>query len=162
MRIPMRSAVGFTTAALAALALSASPASATSASTTWNLPGGDTFQVNAWHCGTYVSACSWTTSTKLLGSTPFNASWIRNKASLEAHGISASLSISSSPSAGITWTSKSLGSVTWTNTNNWESDFSGVMKPGWTTVYVSTQSCGSAKVTSSISVSEKCVYAGAA
>ncbi|MFC1420060.1 hypothetical protein [Streptacidiphilus cavernicola] len=162
MGISMRAAAGTAAAALTAVVMATSPASATTASTTWNLPGGDTFQVNAWHCGTYVSACSWTTSTKLLGSTPFNASWIRNKASLQAHGVSASLSISSSPSASISWTSKSLGSVTWTNTNNWDSDFSGVMKPGWTTVYVSTQSCGSAKVNSSISVSEKCVYAGAA
>ncbi|WP_037601609.1 hypothetical protein [Streptacidiphilus rugosus] len=162
MRISMRSAAGLAAATLAALTLGTGSANATTASTNWNLPGGDVFQVNAWHCGTYVNACSWTTSTKLLGSSPYNASWIRNKASLEAHGISASLTISSSPSAGISWTSKSLGSVTWTNTNNWEADFSGLMTPGWTTVYVSTQSCGSAKVNSSISVSEKCVYAGAA
>jgi len=129
-------------------------ASATSASNTWKLSGGDTFQVNAWHCGVYVSTCSWTASTKLLGTTPLVASWIRNRTELEAHGWSASLKISKKPEANLTMKSKGLGQVEWTNTNAWISDNSGTMKPGWTTAYVSVRSCGSSKVTNSINVSE--------
>jgi hypothetical protein len=149
------------TLALAGVAAFGAPADATSDSASWNLKGGDTFQVNAWHCGTYVNTCSWTSSTKLLGSNPFNAVWIQNRAELEAHGISASLTISKNPEATLTMVSKSLGVVRWKNYNAWISDNSGKMDPNWSTAYVSTRSCGSAKVNSSISVSEKCVYAGA-
>ncbi|WP_326803134.1 hypothetical protein OIE49_17445 [Streptomyces sp. NBC_01788] len=152
---------GAAAVAVAGLVLAAGPASATSDSATWNLSGGDTFQVNAWHCGTYVSACDWTASTKLLGTNPSNAQWIQNRAELEAHGVSASLTISKTPSATLTMKSKSLGEVRWRNTNTWIADTSGQMKPNFSTTYVSTRSCGSGQVTSSISVSEKCVYAGA-
>jgi hypothetical protein len=139
----------------------AAPAGATSASASWNLSGGDTWQVNAWHCGTYWDKCSWTSSTKLLGSNPANAQWISNRAELEAHGGSLSITLSKHPSATITFTSSSLGKVTWTNWNAWISDNSGVMDPSWSTAWVSTRSCGWGRVNSSIYVSEKCVYAGA-
>lgn len=136
------------------------PASATSDSASWNLKGGDKFQVNAWHCGTYVNSCSWKTSTKLLGAQPVNAVWIENDAELEAHGFSASIKISKEPSATLTMKSSSLGIVRWRNTRAWISDNSGQMSPSWTTAYVSTKSCGSAKVTAAITVSKKCAYAG--
>lgn len=152
---------GIAATAFAALILSTSPAGATSDSATWNLSGGNRFQVNAWHCGTYVNACDWKASTKLLGTNPSKAQWIQNRAELQAHGVSASLTISKSPSATLTMKSKSLGEVRWRNTNAWIADTSGQMKPNWSTTYVSTRSCGSARVTSSINVSEKCVYAGA-
>ncbi|GIE83117.1 hypothetical protein Aph02nite_90670 [Actinoplanes philippinensis] len=137
------------------------PAMATSDSASWNLAGGDKWQVNAWHCGTYVNACNWTSSTKLLGSNPATAQTITNRAELQAHGVSASLTISKNPEATLTMKSKSLGEVKWTNTRAWIADNSGQMKPNYSTVYVSTRSCGSGKVNASITVSEKCVEAGA-
>lgn len=138
------------------------PADATNASATWRLSGGDRFQVNAWHCGIYLNHCSWTTSTKLFGAHPRRAAWIKNTAVLEAHGFHASLTISKEPGVTLTQSSKSIGTVTWINFHNRISDNSGVMSPNWTTVYVSTESCGAAKVNKHISVAEKCVYAGAA
>jgi hypothetical protein len=154
---------GISLLAAVALALVAAPfAQATSASTSWRLHGGDTFQINAWHCSTYVKACSWTASAKLRGSNPSKARWIKNRALLQAHGVSASITISKDSSGSLKMVSKSLGQVTWKNTHAWIADTSGTMKPSWTTAYVSTKSCGSALVTSSINVSEKCVYAGAA
>lgn len=149
------------------------PAEATNSSATWNLKGGDTFQVNAWHCGTFLRKCSWATSTKLLGNHPAKARWIENRAILQAHGFRASLSISKSPGAVLTQSSKSTGIVRWRNYKAWVADNSGVMSPNWTTTYVSTQSCGSALATYNtkvkkkvktvtINVTEKCVYAGAA
>jgi hypothetical protein len=108
-----------------------------------------------------VTTCSWTASTKLLGSNPTVAQTITNRAELQAHGISASLTISKDPSATLTMTSKSLGVVRWTNTKAWIADNSGSMKPNFSTTYVSTKSCGSGKVNASITVSEKCVSAGA-
>ena len=158
----LKAAAGVAVAAAATAVTLASPASATSASSDWRLAGGDTFQLNGWHCGTYVTACSWTASTKLLGYNPANARWIENKTELEAHGISASLTISKNPEATLTMVSSSLGVVRWRNYNAWISDNSGVMRPGWTTVYVSVRSCGSASVNANITVSQKCVYAGAA
>lgn len=151
----MAAATGF-----AALAV-ANPAMATSDSASWNLSGGDTWQVNAWHCGTYVNACDWSSSTKLLGSNPATAQSITNRAELQAHGVSASLTISKDPGATLTMKSKSLGEVKWTNTKAWIADNSGQMKPNKSTVYVSTKSCGSGKVNASITVSEKCTEAGA-
>lgn len=154
-------AVAAVAASIGGIATTAAPASATSASASWNLSGGDTWQVNAWHCGTYWDKCSWTTSTKLLGYSPVNARSISNRAELEAHGGSLSITLSKNPSAGITFTSSSLGKVTWTNTNAWISDNAGVMDPSWSTAWVSTRSCGWGTVNSSITVSTKCVYAGA-
>ena len=146
----------------AGLLIAAPSANATSASSSWNIHSGDKVSINAWHCGLYTNACSWTSSTKLSGSHPKNAVWIENVASLQAHGISASLTISKEPQATLTMVSKSLGRVTWKNTHSWISDNSGLMKPNHTTIYVSTQSCGSAEITSSIRFSQKCVSAGAA
>jgi len=154
--------VGAALMALAASTLGAGPAEATSSSAKWNLPGGDQWQVNAWHCGTYTKTCAWTTSVKLLGSNPSNAQRIKNRSELEAHGVSVSIEISKEPKATLVMTSKSLGQVTWTNTNSWIADLSGSMTPNWTTLWVSTRSCGSGTVNGSIKVSEKCVYAGAA
>lgn len=136
-------------------------AQATSASTSVRLAGGDTWQVNAWHCGTYWDKCSWTSSTKLLGSNPLNARSISNRAELEAHGGNISITLSKHPSATITFSSSSLGKVTWTNTSAWISDNAGVMDPSWSTAWVSTRSCGWGRVNASITVSSKCAYAGA-
>ncbi|MCX5525047.1 hypothetical protein AB0L47_06495 [Streptomyces bobili] len=148
--------------AAGALVLTASPAQATSASTSVGLPGGNKVSVNAWHCGFYVSACDWKASTKMSGTNPRKAKWIQNRAELQAHGISVSLTISKNPEATLTMKSRSLGEVRWKNTNANISDTYGQMRPGGATTYVSTRSCGSAQVTSAIKVSEKCAYAGAA
>ncbi|MFF8320668.1 hypothetical protein ACF06V_26330 [Streptomyces bobili] len=148
--------------AAGALVLAASPAQATSASTSVGLPGGNKVSVNAWHCGFYVSACDWKASTKMSGTNPRKAKWIQNRAELQAHGISVSLTISKNPEATLTMKSRSLGEVRWRNTNANISDTYGQMRPGGATTYVSTRSCGSAQVTSAIKVSEKCAYAGAA
>ena len=161
-----KSVVRAVLAGLAAITLLlglAGTAQATSASASWKLKNGTTFQVNGWHCGFYVKSCSWTASTKLTkGSKHYKATWIQNRTELQAHGFRASIKISKNPEATLTMKSKSLGEVRWKNYHAWISDNSGKMTPGWTTVYVSVRSCGSAKVTSKISVSEKCVYAGAA
>jgi hypothetical protein len=157
---------GAVVAAFAGVLLGANPAMAdvttqTSDSAQWNLPGGDKWEVNAWHCGIYNSACDWKTSTKLLGNNPPNAWNITNRAELEAHGISASIEISKEPKATLTMKSRSLGEVRWTNTNSWIADLSGQMRPSGATTHVSTRSCGSGRVNANINVSEKCVYAGA-
>ncbi|MEV0963716.1 hypothetical protein AB0J25_14175 [Streptomyces sp. NPDC049910] len=148
--------------AATALVLTASPAHATSASTSVGIPGGNKISINAWHCGFYVSACDWKASTKMSGTNPRTAQWIQNRAELAAHGVSVSIKISKNPEATLTMKSRSLGEVRWKNTNANISDTYGQMRPGGTTTYVSTRSCGSAKVTGSINISEKCAYAGAA
>ena len=148
-------------AAMAAVALVPPPAGATRASTQWRIPGGDTWEVNAWHCTTYWDVCDWTASAKLLGNTPPNAIWINNRTELEAHGVGVSIEISKEPKATLDMKSDSLGQVTWTNNNAWIADNSGTMDPSWSTVYVSTRSCGSGQVTTDFFVSEKCVYAAA-
>lgn len=167
--------VGAAVAVLVAVTLTGSPANAavspagqdsvksieTAASASWNLPGGDRWEVNAWHCGVFSSACDWTSSTKLLGNSPANAWNITNRAELEAHGVGVSLEISKEPKATLTMKSSSLGEVRWTNTNAWIADLSGQMHPSGFTTFVSTRSCGSGQVNANISVSEKCVYAGA-
>lgn len=153
--------VAIATALAAGVVMTSGAAHATDDSASWNLKGGDTFQVNAWHCGTYVHTCSWKTSTKLLGVRPVNAYWIENRAELQAHGFSASIKISKKPEATLTMRSKSLGVIRWKNIHSWISDLSGSMSPNWSTAYVSTRSCGSAHVTFGITVSEKCTYAGA-
>ncbi|MGX1270940.1 hypothetical protein [Streptomyces phaeoluteigriseus] len=159
MRLISGAAAAF---AAGALVLTASPAHATSASTSVGLPGGNKVSVNAWHCGFYVSACDWKASTKMSGTNPRKAKWIQNRAELQAHGVSVSLTISKNPEATLTMKSRSLGEVRWRNTNANISDTYGQMRPGGATTYVSTRSCGSAQVTSAIKVSEKCAYAGAA
>lgn len=150
-------------AALAAMALvfSATPTHATSASTAVGVPGGNRITVNAWHCTLYATACDWKASTKMSGRNPRKARWIQNRAELEAHGVSVSVSISKNPEATLTMVRKSLGVVRWKNTNASISDTFGQMRPSKGTAYVSTRSCGSAQVTGAIKVSEKCAYAGA-
>ncbi|MEU2285889.1 hypothetical protein ABZ614_28825 [Streptomyces sp. NPDC013178] len=147
--------------AATALVLSAPPTHATSASTSVGLPGGNKIAINAWHCALYTNACDWRASTKMSGSRPKKARWIQNRAELEAHGVSVSVSISKNPEASLTMVRKSLGVVRWKNTNASISDTFGQMRPSKGTVYVSTRSCGSAQVTGAIKVSEKCAYAGA-
>ncbi|MGW4087116.1 hypothetical protein ACWEGS_29195 [Streptomyces sp. NPDC004822] len=159
MRLMSGAAAAF---AAGALVLTASPAHATSASTSVGIPGGNKISINAWHCGFYVTACDWKASTKMSGTNPRKAKWIQNRAELAAHGISVSIKISKNPEATLTMKSRSLGEVRWKNTNASISDTYGQMRPGGATTYVSTKSCGSAKVTNSINVSEKCAYAGAA
>lgn len=98
----------------------------------------------------------------MSGTNPRKAKWIQNRTELAAHGFSVSITISKNPEATLTMKSRSLGEVRWRNTSANISDTYGQMKPGGTTTYVSTKSCGSAQVTSAIKVSEKCAYAGAA
>lgn len=149
--------------ALGAGLLGAGPsAHATSDSGSWNIPGGNRMSVNAWHCGTYVNACDWKASTKMRGSNPKRARWIKNVADLQAHGIRVSITISKNPEATLKMVNRSLGRVTWKNSGTWISDTSGQMRPSKTTTYVSTKSCGSAQITSRIRFSTKCAYAGAA
>ncbi|MYX28982.1 hypothetical protein GTY75_20500 [Streptomyces sp. SID8381] len=149
--------------AAGALLFTAAPAHATSASNTWGIPGNHKMQVNAWHCGAYVSACDWKASTKLFkGKAHEKGQWVQNRAILAAHGISVSIKISKNPEATLKMTSKSQGEVRWKNTKAWISDTYGQMKPSKLTVYVSTKSCGSAQITSKIKFTEKCVTAGAA
>ncbi|MFF3845994.1 hypothetical protein [Streptomyces sp. NPDC002328] len=144
-----------------ALVLSATPTHATSASTSVGLPGGNKVAINAWHCTLYTNACDWKASTRMSGNRPRLARWIQNRAELEAHGVSVSVSISKNPEATLTMVRKSLGVVRWKNTNASISDTFGQMRPSRGTVYVSTRSCGSAQVSGAIRVSEKCAYAGA-
>lgn len=158
----LRAAIATTALGAAGVMVTAPTASATSASASWNIPGGNKVSVNAWHCGLYVNACSWKASTKMSGKNPSKATWIKNVADLEAHGISVSIKISKNPEASLTMVKKSLGRVTWKNSKTWISDTSGTMRPSKLTVYVSTKSCGSAQITSKIKFSQKCVYAGAA
>ncbi|GGU32780.1 hypothetical protein [Streptomyces lavendofoliae] len=159
MRLMSGAAAAF---AAGALVLTASPAHATSSSTSVGIPGGNKISVNAWHCGFYVTACDWKASTKMSGTNPRKAKWIQNRAELRAHGVSVSITISKNPEATLTMKSRSMGEVRWKNTNANISDTHGQMRPGGATTYVSTKSCGSAKVTNSINISEKCAYAGAA
>ncbi|MFG2129041.1 hypothetical protein ACGFNV_14750 [Streptomyces sp. NPDC048751] len=144
-----------------ALVLSATPTHATSASTTVGLPGGNKIAINAWHCALYANACDWKASTKMSGLSPRKARWIQNRAELEAHGVSVSLTVSKNPEATMTMVSRSVAEVRWKNTHASISDTWGQMRPSKSTVYVSTRSCGSAQVTGAIKVSEKCAYAGA-
>ncbi|MFD0315896.1 hypothetical protein [Streptomyces flavalbus] len=143
------------------LVVSAPPTHATSAATSVGLPGGNKIVINAWHCAVYANACDWKASTKMSGNSPKRARWIQNRAELEAHGVGVSITISKNPEATLNMVSRSLGVVRWKNTRARISDTYGQMRPSKTTLYVSTRSCGSAQVTGSIRVSEKCAYAGA-
>ena len=121
-------------------ASSAMPAMATTGSSELNLKSGDKLQANAFHCGLYFSHCSWSSSAKLLGTTPKRATWIRNNAEIRAHGPSASITIGKSSNVVIEFKSKTLIKTRWTNTKTWISDSSGKVSPSKTTVYVSTKS----------------------
>ncbi|MGW1158828.1 hypothetical protein ACWD5Q_04385 [Streptomyces sp. NPDC002513] len=93
-----------------------------------------------------------------------SAQRVQNRAILTAHGISVSIKISKNPEATLKMISYSQGEARWKNYggHKWIADTYGQMKPSSLTVYVSTKSCGSAQITSSIKFTEKCVTVGAA
>lgn len=164
IRSSVRTAAKIGTTAACAILFTAGmalPAQATSASSSWNIPGGNKLEVNAWHCGLFAKACDWKASTKMKGTKPKSAQWIQNRAEIKAHGIGAKVTISKNPSAVLKMKSKSMGEVRLKNTKTWIADTSGQIRPTGAPGYVSTKSCGSAQVTSKIKVSEKCVTAGA-
>jgi hypothetical protein len=147
----------------AALAgLFASSAGATTGSTTLNLAGGDRLEANAWHCGTYISDCSWANSAKITGSNPSYADSVTNESDLEVHGVSVSISLGSTKNVGIIWTSETLIKSKWTNYNAWISDSSGVANVGYTSTYVSSKEIASAHDAIFGSPSDVTAYAGAA
>jgi hypothetical protein len=126
---------------LAAMVASFVPvATATTASSELNLRGGDKLQANAFHCGVYLNSCSWSTSAKLIGTTPRRASWIQNNSEIRAHGPSAKLTLGKSTNIEITFKSRSLIKTRWRNSKTWISDSNGKVSPSKTTVYVSTRS----------------------
>jgi hypothetical protein len=159
----LRRALGLCAASLLALSTFASnPADATGATTTLRLKGGDRLVANAWHCGTYVRACGWKSSAKLLGTNPSRARWITNRATIEAHGLRASLSLSrKGPTVRVTGTSRAVVRTVWTNTNAWISDSAGEVRPGFTTAYVSVRSVASASHPTFGTPSGVTAYAGA-
>lgn len=130
--------------ALGVLTALAAPASATSASSSLRLAGGDTLQANAWHCGSYFNSCSFANSAKLLGSSPYNASSITNQTEVQVHGISVSISLGTSKNFGIIYNSSTLIKSRWTNYNNWISDTSGVVNVSPFSTYVSSKEIASA------------------
>ena len=95
--------------------------------------------------GSFTTTCSWSSSAKLLGSTPLRARWIKNEASVDAHGLGASLTLSKkSATVKVVGTSRSQVRTEWTNYDAWISDSSGAVKPGWLTTYVSVRSTATA------------------
>lgn len=124
--------------------------------------GYGTFRIKAWHCTTYWSACDWRSETMLVNNGGKYMDWIENRSTLEAHGISASVTISKNPEASLKMVSNKIGEVRWrryvsNNTVTW-----GQMRPGGATTHVSVNSCGSGDGPGGYGyVTEKCVYAGA-
>jgi hypothetical protein len=128
----------------AVLGVAASPAAATSASTTLNLHGGDQLQANAWHCGTYFSACSWANSAKVLGCNPCYAHSVTNVSEVAVHGIVLGITISKPINISIIYKSSTLVRSRWTNFNAWISDSSGVANVSPLSTYVSSKETASA------------------
>lgn len=128
----------------AVLGAAASPASATGASTTLNLVGGDKLQANAWHCGTYFRACSWANSAKVLGCNPCFAGSVTNISEVAVHGIVLGITISRPINISITYRSSALVRSRWTNFNAWISDSSGVANVSPLSTYVSSKETASA------------------
>ena len=126
------------------LGVAASPASATSASTTINLKGGDRLQANAWHCGTYLRACSWANSAKVLGCNPCFARSVTNLSEVRVHGIVLNITISKPINVSIVYRSTGLVRSRWTNTHAWISDSSGVANVSPLSTYVSSKETASA------------------
>jgi hypothetical protein len=126
------------------IGLTASPAAATSASTTLNLNGGDKLQANAWHCATYWSACSWANSAKVLGCNPCYADSVTNVSEVQVHGISLDISIGSQWQVNIVYHSTGLIRSRWTNYDDWISDSSGVANVSPLSTYVSSKETASA------------------
>lgn len=135
---------GLLVAAAAVLGLTASPAVATSASTTLRLAGGDRLQANAWHCGTYFRACSWANSAKVLGTHPKYAASVTNVSEVAVHGIVLGITISKPINIHIIYKSTTLVRSRWTNFHAWISDSSGVANVSPLSTYVSSKETASA------------------
>src|ERR1022692_832755 len=58
----------------------------TTATTTLNLAGGDQLRAGAYHCGTYVTSCSFSNYAEVLGYSPALANWVTNVTRIDAHG----------------------------------------------------------------------------
>ncbi|WP_066883676.1 hypothetical protein [Carbonactinospora thermoautotrophica] len=128
----------------------------------WSV-GYGTFVVKAWHCTMYRSACDWRSETMLVNNGGRIMDWIQNRSELEAHGPSATITISKNPEATLTMKSRSLGEVRWKRFVSNNVVTRGQMRPSWSTAWVSVRSCGSGDGPGSYGyVSEKCAYAGAA
>ena len=143
------------------LGIAAIPASATSASTTLNLHGGDQLQANAWHCGSYWSNCSWANSAKVLGYNPAYADSVTNVSEIQVHGVVLNLSIGDKVNVGIVYTSTGLVRSRWTNYNAWISDSSGTAQVSPLSTYVSSKETASAHDGIFGSPSGVVAYAGA-
>lgn len=108
----------------------ASPSSAFSGSASSPLGRtGAIVTANAYSCNTFISTCSWSTSTKVTkNGARYNVSQVKNTATLNAYGIGASVGpISAGGGSG------SSVSGSWTNYNTWISDLSGTARPNWLT-----------------------------
>jgi hypothetical protein len=140
----------------------AGPAAATGGQSTWSV-GYGSFTVKSWHCSFYVTNCDWRGETILTNNGGRIMDWIQNAATVKVHGVSiSSLNISKSPSASITFRTTSTATVTWRKyvANNVYN--SGNVYAGYTSTYVSVNSCGSGNGPGGYGlVSSKCVYAGA-
>lgn len=147
--------------ALVSTAILVAPAMATSASNTLNLAGGDRLRANAWHSTAYMTTCDWETSSKVLGTHPSYADWVRCNTEIAAHGIKATFSISKSSQINVTFVSKTLYKGYWINYDNWISWSSGSVKPGYTTVWVSAKATASAHDAVFGTPSNLVAYAGA-
>jgi hypothetical protein len=146
----------------ALITMTAGVAGATSGSTTLNLSGGDKLQANAWHCGTYVRACSWANSAKVLGTHPSYADSVTNQSNIQVHGISLSISLGSTTNVSIIYHSSGLIKSKWTNYNAWISDSSGIAHVSVLSTYVSSREIASAHDAIFGSPSGVTAYAGAA
>lgn len=136
-------------------------ASATGGESSWNLAYGK-FTVKSWHCTLYVKSCDWRGETILTNNNGV-MQWVQNEATVVVHGVSIeSLSISKSPSATIVFNEKSKAIVRWRRTVANNVNNSGNVYAGYSSTYVSVNSCGSGDGPGSYgAVSSKCVYAGA-
>lgn len=131
-------------AGAAILAISTGGASATQNSSTMNLAGGDQLQANAWHCGTYFKACSFTASAKVLGTHPSYAASVTNQTEVAVHGIVLDISLGTTKNFGVVYTQSGLVRSRWTNYNAWISDSSGTVNVSPLSTYVSTKETASA------------------
>ncbi len=139
-----RAASGAVVAVTLVAVLAPASGVATSAESELRLVGGNKLVAHAWHCGTYVNACSWQASAKLLGHNPSRARWIKNTAEVKAHGFRAKISIGRNTNVEITERSRSLIKTRWINRRHWISWSAGKVRPNRTTFYVSTKATASA------------------
>lgn len=137
----IRKVGGVTAAAAAALALTAGPASAHSATSNYYYPGGDRLEASVWIASFSWSGCgNWQTKAYLYGSNPSRASWIKNTAKFHANGVGASVSGGSLSGSG------NDASASWTNYNAWSSDLAGNVCGNWLTWYISAASTATSYV----------------